>query len=129
MTGLPPGSGEDGPIGRRTRPFALAGGQVPSASAAITMNSLVTAAIAEDAAAPLPDEWRAVLAVCHSAPARTVIVTELAARLHVFITPLTAMLGDLVSQGLIVHQPAASGADATNIRLLHRVRDGLARKL
>ncbi|NUU22023.1 MAG: DUF742 domain-containing protein [Streptomycetaceae bacterium] len=114
---------------RRTRPFALTGGHLASGAARITMNSLVTATVPADAVGALPDEWRAVLAVCHSAPAHTVIVTELAARLHVFVTPLTAMLGELLAQGLITHQPAASGADASNIRLLYRVRDGLARKL
>ncbi|MEU8137242.1 DUF742 domain-containing protein [Streptodolium elevatio] len=116
--------------GRRTRPFALTGGHVQSSSSTrITMNSLVAAAVPEDAVGALPDEWRAVLAICHGAPARTVIVTELAARLHMFVTPLTVMLGELLGQGLITHQPAVSGADATNIRLLYRVRDGLARKL
>lgn len=116
--------------GRRTRPFALTGGHVQSSSSArITMNSLVAAAVPEDAVGALPDEWRAVLAICHGAPGRAVIVTELAARLHMFVTPLTMMLGELLSQGLITHQPAATGADASNIRLLYRVRDGLARKL
>lgn len=99
------------------------------AATRITMNSLVSAAVAEDAVGALPDEWRAVLAVCHGAPGRTVIVTELAARLHVFVTPLTVMLGELVAQGLVTHQPAGDGAAASNIRLLYRVRDGLARKL
>ncbi|WP_436771785.1 DUF742 domain-containing protein [Yinghuangia sp. YIM S09857] len=118
------------PPGRRTRPFALTGGNVQSSSSSrITMNSLVAAAVPDDAAGALPDEWRAVLAVCDGAPGRTVIVTELAARLHMFVTPLTVMLGELLAQGLITHQPAASGADASNIRLLYRVRDGLARKL
>lgn len=118
----------ESPPGRRTRPFALTGGHVQS-SARITMNCLVGAAVPEDAVGALPDEWRAVLSICHAAPGRAVIVTELAARLHVFVTPLTVMLGELLAQGLITHQPAQSGADATNIRLLYRVRDGLARKL
>lgn len=119
----------DGIPARRTRPFALAGHPARTDAVRITMNSLVTAAVPAEATNTLPDEWRAVLAVCRSAPAQTVIVTELAARLQMFVTPLGAMLGELLARGLITHQPAESADHASNIHLLHRVRDGLARKL
>jgi hypothetical protein len=43
------------------------------------------------------------------------------------LTPMTLVLGELADRGLIHHRPPLEGAGTTNVHLLMRIRDNLAR--
>ncbi|MBW5485066.1 DUF742 domain-containing protein [Streptomyces bambusae] len=110
---------------RRTRLYALTDGRTAAPCTALTMDTTITAAVGEDAYAGLPTEWRAVLALCRPPEGRA--VAELAARMQIRLTPMTLLLGELADRGLIHHRPPLEGAETTNVHLLMRIRDNLAR--
>ncbi|MFK0259045.1 DUF742 domain-containing protein [Streptomyces sp. NPDC090445] len=110
---------------RRTRLYALTDGRTAASCTVLTMDTTITAAVAEDAWSGLPSEWRAVLAMCVPPDGRA--VAEIAARMHIRLTPMTMLLGELADRGLIHHQPPLEGAESTNVHLLMRIRDNLAR--
>ncbi|MEU2393793.1 DUF742 domain-containing protein [Streptomyces sp. NPDC007369] len=110
---------------RRTRLYALTDGRTAASCTVLTMDTTITAAVTEDAWSGLPSEWRAVLAMCVPPDGRA--VAEIAARMHIRLTPMTMLLGELAERGLVHHQPPLEGAETTNVHLLMRIRDNLAR--
>ncbi|MFF3314122.1 DUF742 domain-containing protein [Streptomyces sp. NPDC003035] len=110
---------------RRTRLYALTDGRTAAAHTVLTMDTTITAAVPADAHGGLPTEWQAVLALC--APPNGRAVAEIAARMRIRLTPMTLLLGELADRGLIHHQPPLEAAATTNVHLLMRIRDNLAR--
>ncbi|MET7293824.1 DUF742 domain-containing protein [Streptomyces griseoloalbus] len=110
---------------RRTRLYALTDGRTAAAHTALTMDTTITAVAVADGHGGLPSEWQAILAMC--APPGGLAVAEIAARMHIRLTPMTLLLGELADRGLIEHRPPLEGAETTNVHLLMRIRDNLAR--
>ncbi|MEU7281049.1 DUF742 domain-containing protein [Streptomyces sp. NPDC045431] len=110
---------------RRTRLYALTDGRTAAPHTALTMDTTITAAAAADARSGLPTEWQAVLAMCP--PPNGLAVAEIAARMHMRLTPTTLLLGELADRGLVHHRPPLEESETTNTRLLMRIRDNLAR--
>lgn len=112
---------------RRTRLYALTDGRTAAApQTVLTMDTTIVAAVAGDGAhTGLATEWRAILALC--APPAGLAVAEIAARMHMRLTPMTLLLGELADRGLIHHRPPLEGAETTNVHLLMKIRDNLAR--
>ncbi|AXE25293.1 hypothetical protein C0216_19225 [Streptomyces globosus] len=110
---------------RRTRLYALTDGRTAAPCTVMTMDTTITAAVPEDAWSGLPSEWRAVLAMCPAPDGRA--VAEIAARMHIRLTPMALLLGELADRGLIHHRPPLDGAEAADVHLLRRIRDNLAR--
>ncbi|MBT2405017.1 MULTISPECIES: DUF742 domain-containing protein [unclassified Streptomyces] len=113
---------------RRTRLYALTDGRTAAPHTVLTMDTTITAvadAEAADAHGGLPTEWQAILAMC--LPPNGLAVAEIAARMHIRLTPMTLLLGELADRGLIHHRPPLEGAETTNVHLLMRIRDNLAR--
>ncbi|MFF8833337.1 DUF742 domain-containing protein [Streptomyces sp. NPDC015131] len=100
-------------------------GRTAAPRTALTMDTTITAAVAGDAHEGLPTEWRAVLAMCPPPNGRA--VAEIAARLGMRLTPATLLLGELAERGLIHHRPPSAEAGTTDVHLLRRIRDNLAR--
>ncbi|MGW5847736.1 DUF742 domain-containing protein [Streptomyces sp. NPDC055254] len=109
---------------RRTRLYALTDGRTAAAHTVLTMDTTITA-VAEDTHAGLPTEWQEILAMCTAPGGRA--VAEIAARMHIRLTPMTLLLGELADRGLIHHRPPLAGAETTNVHLLMKIRDNLAR--
>ncbi|MFD6971499.1 DUF742 domain-containing protein [Streptomyces sp. NPDC059979] len=118
---------EPQPAGRRrTRLYALTDGRTDAAQTVLTMDTTITtAAAADDAHGALPTEWQEILAMC--APPGGRAVAEIAARMHIRLTPMTLLLGELADRGLIHHRPPLAATDTTDVHLLMRIRDNLAR--
>ncbi|MCB5179594.1 DUF742 domain-containing protein [Streptomyces antimicrobicus] len=110
---------------RRTRLYALTDGRTAAPCTVLTMDTTITAAVDPEADSSLPTEWRAVLALCPAPDGRA--VAELAARMHIRLTPMTLLLGELADRGLIHHRAPLVGAETSNVHLLRRIRDNLAR--
>lgn len=110
---------------RRTRLYAMTDGRTAAAHTVLTMDTTITAAVAGDAHDGLPSEWQAVLSLCPAPEGRA--VAEIAARMGMRLTPMTLVLGELADRGLIHHRPPLEGAATTNVHLLMRIRDNLAR--
>ncbi|MFF5444040.1 DUF742 domain-containing protein [Streptomyces sp. NPDC012888] len=110
---------------RRTRLYALTDGRTAAPRTVLTMDTTITTAVGEDAYGGLPTEWRTVLAMC--AEPGGLAVAEIAARMHIRLTPATLLLGELADRGLIRHRPPLSGGETTNVHTLMRIRDNLAR--
>jgi hypothetical protein len=110
---------------RRTRLYALTDGRTAAPQTVLTMDTTITAAVGPDAQGGLPTEWQTVLAMC--APPGGLAVAEIAARMRIRLTPMTLLLGELADRGLIHHQPPLQGAETTNVHMLMRIRDNLAR--
>ncbi|MFP1627980.1 DUF742 domain-containing protein [Streptomyces sp. 5K101] len=110
---------------RRTRLYALTDGRTAGPHTVLTMDTTITAAVPADARGGLPTEWQAILAMCPAPDGRA--VAEIAARMHMRLTPITVLLGELADRGLIHHRPPLEEAETTNVHLLMRIRDSLAR--
>ncbi|MEU9980571.1 DUF742 domain-containing protein [Streptomyces sp. NPDC050856] len=110
---------------RTTRLYALTDGRTAAAHTVLTVDTTITAALAPDARGGLPTEWQAILAMCPAPNGRA--VAELAARMRMRLTPMTVLLGELADRGLIHHRPPLEGAETSNVHLLMRIRDSLAR--
>lgn len=110
---------------RRTRLYALTDGRTAAAHTVLTMDTTITAAVAGDAGAGLPTEWQEILAMC--APPGGRAVAEVAARMNMRLTPMTLLLGELADRGLIHHRLPLAAAETTDVDLLMRIRDSLAR--
>ncbi|NSC25639.1 DUF742 domain-containing protein [Streptomyces albus subsp. chlorinus] len=110
---------------RRTRLYALTDGRTEAARTVLTMETTITAVAVADGHAGLPTEWQAVLAMCP--PPGGLAVAEIAARMHMRLTPTTLLLGELADRGLITHRPPLKETETTNVHLLMRIRDNLAR--
>ncbi|MFC9587311.1 DUF742 domain-containing protein [Streptomyces yangpuensis] len=110
---------------RRTRLYALTDGRTAAAHTVLTMDTTVTAAVAGDAHGGLPTEWQEILVMC--APPGGRAVAEIAARMNIRLTPMTLLLGELAERGLITHRPPLAASDTTDVNLLMRIRDNLAR--
>lgn len=113
------------PRRRRTRLYALTDGRTAAPRTVLTMDTTVTAAADARTRGGLPTEWREVLALC--APPGGLAVAEIAARMHLRLTPTTLLLGELADRGLIHHRPPLDAAGTTDVHLLMRIRDNLAR--
>ncbi|WP_228979278.1 DUF742 domain-containing protein [Streptomyces sp. DH12] len=111
--------------GRRPRLYALTDGRTASPRAALTMDTTITAAVGGDALDGLPTEWQLVLALCPAPGGRA--VAEIAARMGMRLTPMTLLLGELADRGLVHHRPPLEAAATTDVHLLMRIRDNLAR--
>ncbi|MET9514394.1 DUF742 domain-containing protein [Streptomyces sp. NPDC002994] len=109
---------------RRTRLYALTDGRTATPHTVLTMDTMITAAVAADDHGGLPTEWQAILAMCPAPNGRA--VAEIAARMHMRLTPMAVLLGELVDRGLIHHRPPLEGAETSNVHLLMRIRDSLA---
>ncbi|MCX5611547.1 MULTISPECIES: DUF742 domain-containing protein [unclassified Streptomyces] len=110
---------------RRTRLYALTDGRTAAPHTVLTMDTTITAAVGGDAQGGLPTEWRTILAMC--AEPGGLAVAEIAARMHIRLTPMTLLLGELADRGLIHHRSPLERAETTNVHLLMRIRDNLAR--
>ncbi|GGQ18737.1 MULTISPECIES: DUF742 domain-containing protein [Streptomyces] len=110
---------------RRTRLYALTDGRTAAAHTVLTMDTTITAAAADDAHGALPTEWQEILDLC--APPGGRAVAEIAARMNIRLTPMTLLLGELADRGLITHRPPLAASDTTDVNLLMRIRDSLAR--
>ncbi|MFJ3923305.1 DUF742 domain-containing protein [Streptomyces sp. NPDC090022] len=123
----PAGLGPEAPQrgGRRTRLYALTDGRTAAPHTVLTMDTTITAAVGAEAQGALPTEWQAVLAMC--ARPGGLAVAEIAARMRIRLTPMTLLLGELADRGLIHHRPPLQGAETTNVHMLMRIRDNLAR--
>ncbi|MFD7555248.1 MULTISPECIES: DUF742 domain-containing protein [unclassified Streptomyces] len=110
---------------RRTRLYALTDGRTAAAHTVLTMDTTITSAVTEAARAGLPSEWQEILAMC-TAPGG-LAVAEVAARMHMRLTPMTLLLGELADRGLIHHRPPLAATETTDVDLLMRIRDSLAR--
>ncbi|HEY9367438.1 MAG TPA: DUF742 domain-containing protein [Streptomyces sp.] len=110
---------------RRTRLYALTDGRTAAPRTVLTMDTTITAATPPEAHGGLPTEWQAVLALC--APPGGTAVAEIAARMRIRLSPMTLLLGELADRGLIHHRPPLEAAATTNVHLLMRIRDNLAR--
>ncbi|WP_149179752.1 DUF742 domain-containing protein [Streptomyces sp. TRM49041] len=111
---------------RRPRLYALTDGRTAGPQTVLTMDTTITAAVrGDDDAHGLPTEWQTVLALCPAPNGRA--VAEIAARMGMRLTPMTLLLGELADRGLVRHRPPLEGAETTNVHLLMRIRDNLAR--
>ncbi|OEJ34277.1 DUF742 domain-containing protein [Streptomyces subrutilus] len=122
---MPQDEPQPAPRRRRTRLYALTDGRTAAPHTVLTMDTTITAAADGDAHGGLPTEWRAILAMC--APPGGLAVAEIAARMRIRLTPMTLLLGELADRGLIHHRPPLDGAETTDVHLLMRIRDNLAR--
>ncbi|MGX1881763.1 DUF742 domain-containing protein [Streptomyces sp. NPDC055287] len=111
-------------VRRRTRLYALTDGRTAAPHTVLTMDTTITAAVAGDAISGLPTEWQDILTMCPSPDGRA--VAEIAARMHMRLTPMTVLLGELADRGLIHHRAPLEGAETSNVHLLMRIRDSLA---
>ncbi|MBT2510531.1 DUF742 domain-containing protein [Streptomyces sp. ISL-98] len=109
---------------RRTRLYALTDGRTTAPHTVLSMDTTITAAVAEDALGGLPSEWQAILSMCPAPNGRA--VAEIAARMHMRLTPMAVLLGELADRGLIHHRAPLAEAETTNVHLLMRIRDNLA---
>ncbi|MFE6837826.1 DUF742 domain-containing protein [Streptomyces sp. NPDC057705] len=110
---------------RRTRLYALTDGRTAVPQTVLTMDTTITAAATDEALGGLPTEWQEILAMC--APPGGRAVAEIAARMHMRLTPMTLLLGELADRGLIDHRPPLAATETTDVHLLMRIRDNLAR--
>jgi DNA-binding MarR family transcriptional regulator len=110
---------------RRTRLYALTDGRTAAPRTVLSMDTMITATVAADADGSLSSEWQAILAMCRPPDGRA--VAEIAARMHMRLTPMTVVLGELADRGLIHHRPPLEAAETSNVHLLMRIRDSLAR--
>ncbi|MDN3293442.1 DUF742 domain-containing protein [Streptomyces ficellus] len=110
---------------RRARLYALTDGRTAAARTVLTMDTMITATVAADDHGGLSSEWQAILAMCRPPNGRA--VAEIAARMHMRLTPMTVLLGELLDRGLIHHRPPLEAAETSNVHLLTRIRDSLAR--
>ncbi|MBC2906223.1 DUF742 domain-containing protein [Streptomyces cupreus] len=110
---------------RRTRLYALTDGRTSAPHTVLTMDTTITAAITTDDHSGLPTEWRAILSMCP--PPHGQAVAEIAARMHMRLTPMTLLLGELADRGLVHHRLPLAESETTNVHLLMRIRDNLAR--
>ncbi|WP_037958633.1 DUF742 domain-containing protein [Streptomyces violens] len=116
------------PQPRRTRTFALTAAQAAvqgetDPAHRITMHSLIRTAIPVEAAGVIPEEWQAVLRWCVGTG---IAVAEIAARLHMRLTPTAVMLNELRAHGLVTHQASMTTDQAADVAFLWRVRNRLA---
>ncbi|CAL9608687.1 DUF742 domain-containing protein [Streptomyces sp. enrichment culture] len=113
--------------GRRPRLYALTEGRTAAPRTVLTMDTTITAAVApgDEAHDGLPTQWQRVLALCPPPEGRA--VAEIAARMGMRLSPMTLLLGELADRGLVRHRPPLEGAETTNVHLLMRIRDNLAR--
>ena len=109
---------------RRTRLSALPDGRPGAPHPAHTMDTPTPAGAVAAGHGGLPSEWQAILAMC--SPPGGLAVAEIAARMHIRLTPMTLLLGELADRGLIEHRPPLEGAETTNVHLLMKIRDNLA---
>ncbi|MEU7568788.1 DUF742 domain-containing protein [Streptomyces fradiae] len=113
--------------GRRPRLYALTDGRTGTPRTVLTMDTTITASAlpGDGTHRGLPTEWQHVLALCP--PPAGLAVAEVAARMGMRLTPMTLLLGELADRGLVRHRPPLEGAEATDVHLLLRIRDNLAR--
>lgn len=110
---------------RRPRLYALTDGRTAVPHTVLTMDTTITAAVSADAHSGLPSEWQTILAMCP--PPNGQAVAEIAARMQMRLTPMTFLLGELADRGLVHHRPPLEESETTNVNLLMRIRDSLAR--
>lgn len=110
---------------RRTRLYALTDGRTAAPRTALTMDTMILAALDPEDLGNLPTEWRAVLGMCR--PPGGLAVAEIAARMHMRLTPATVLLSELADRGLVRPRPPLEAAKTSNVHLLTRIRDSLAR--
>ncbi|GAA2722359.1 MULTISPECIES: DUF742 domain-containing protein [Streptomyces] len=113
---------------RRTRLYALTDGRTAASRHALTMDTVITAAA--DAKhghghGSLPTEWQEILTMC--APPNGRAVAEIAARMGMRLTPMVVLLGELLERGLIRHRPPLDASETSNVHLLMKIKDNLAR--
>ncbi|GHC58099.1 DUF742 domain-containing protein [Streptomyces cinnamoneus] len=111
---------------RRTRLYALTDGRTAASRRGLTMDTVITAtADADHGHGSLPTEWREILTMC--APPGGRAVAEIAARMRMRLTPMVLLLGELLERGLIRHRPPLDASETSNVHLLMKIRDNLAR--
>ena len=122
---LPPMTEEEqtGTAALRVRPYLLTGGRT-KADVNLPLEAQVrtTDAAADNAVATLPPEKRSIIELCvkpHS-------VAEVSALLRTHLQVTRILIGDLITDGLIDTNAAATQSDERpDVRLLERVLDGL----
>ncbi|MGK5543730.1 DUF742 domain-containing protein [Streptomyces sp. URMC 127] len=111
---------------RRPRLYALTDGRTAASRHGLTMDTVITAdAGAGDGHGSLPTEWREILAMCPPPGGRA--VAEIAARMRMRLTPMVVLLGEMLERGLIRHRPPLDASETSNVHLLMKIRDNLAR--
>ncbi|MDI2132003.1 DUF742 domain-containing protein [Yinghuangia seranimata] len=116
----------DEDAGPLVRPYTLTRGRTRAAHADLTLITLVTTV------EPVPDDREAgglhpeeldILRLC----VRPQAVAEVAALVHLPVSVVKILLGDLVNAGRMTARAPLSMAQAPNAELLRKVRDGLGR--
>ncbi|MEU1313059.1 DUF742 domain-containing protein [Streptomyces cinnamoneus] len=113
---------------RRTRLYALTDGRTAASRHGLTMDTVITAAADPGHGhghGSLPTEWQEILTMCPSPNGRA--VAEIAARMRMRLTPMVVLLGELLERGLIRHRPPLDASETSNVHLLMKIRDNLAR--
>ncbi|MEV4437107.1 DUF742 domain-containing protein [Streptomyces sp. NPDC049585] len=113
---------------RRTRLYALTDGRTAASHHGLTMDTVITAAADTDhghGQGSLPTEWQEILTMC--APPTGRAVAEVAARMGMRLTPMVVLLGELLERGLIRHRPPLDASETSNVHLLMKIKDNLAR--
>ncbi|MEV5376615.1 DUF742 domain-containing protein [Streptomyces nondiastaticus] len=111
---------------RRTRLYALTDGRTAASRHGLTMDTVITAAAEPGHGhGSLPTEWQEILGMCPSPNGRA--VAEIAARMGMRLTPMVVLLGELLERGLIRHRPPLDASETSNVHLLMKIRDNLAR--
>ncbi|GGU75963.1 hypothetical protein GCM10010211_47400 [Streptomyces albospinus] len=110
---------------RRTRLYALTDGRMAASRHDLTMDTMITATADADGHGSLPTEWQEILAMCPAPNGRA--VAEIAARMQMRLTPMVVLLGELLDRGLIRHRPPLDASETSNVHLLVKIRDNLAR--
>ncbi|MFC7220865.1 DUF742 domain-containing protein [Streptomyces polyrhachis] len=90
----------------------------------ITMHSIVSTVADPRATGAIPAEWQEILSMC-AGPG--LAVAEVAARIHLRLTPTVELLRQLLTHGLIEHSAPLNDAEAASVEFLRRLRRGLAR--
>ncbi|GHF53149.1 hypothetical protein GCM10010218_38240 [Streptomyces mashuensis] len=112
---------------RRTRLYALTDGRTAASRHGLTMDTVITATAGtgHGGHGSLPTEWQEILAMCPSPNGRA--VAEIAARMRMRLTPMVVLLGEMLERGLIRHRPPLDASETSNVHLLMKIRDNLAR--
>src|SRR5215218_1112402 len=120
------GADEGGRIWSRQyrRPYTVTGGRTRPAHDDLELETLVqTVTGIDDQLAGLGREQRSVAALCRE----VVSVAEISARLDLLLGVTRVIVGDMALQGVLLHRPQATVADADlpPVQLLERVLHGL----
>ncbi|WP_312862741.1 DUF742 domain-containing protein [Streptomonospora salina] len=115
-----PRHGSAGPL---VRPYAVTGGRTRPAEAGLDMISIVVATRERVDWGALEPEHAAILRLCE----RPVSVAELSAQLDLPMAVVKVLLGDLISDGVVLARAPMPASDPPHMSVLQAVLDGIRR--